>query len=68
MRKQSFNISYFICPCCGNSLPLARKKSCKRNKGHIKDLFCVYCNKIVKTVEVRQGDCYVRNNGKVIYG
>ena len=68
MRKRSYNISYFICPECGETLPLPRPRSCKRNKGHIKDLFCVYCNKVVKTMEVRNGDYFIRDNGKVIYG
>lgn len=67
MRKRNYNISYFICPDCGKSLPLPRLKSCKRNKGHIKDLFCVYCNKMVKTTEVRSGDFYVKNDGNIIY-
>jgi hypothetical protein len=66
-RKTNYNISYFICPCCGNNLPLPRPKNRRRTKGHIKHLYCVFCDKVVKTTEVRNGDCYV-SNGKVIYG
>lgn len=68
MKRQKHNISYFVCPECGNVLPLPRKKSRRREKGHIKDLFCVYCNKVVKTTEVRQGDAYMRLDGSIIYG
>lgn len=67
MKRQEYTISYFICPECGNSLPLPRKKSKKRDKGHIKTLFCVYCGKVTETIEVRKGDAYVRNNGNIIY-
>ena len=67
MKRRSYNISYFICPECGKYLPLPRPKSCKRNKGHVKDLYCVYCNKVVKTTEVRSGDCYECFDGKIIY-
>jgi hypothetical protein len=67
MKRQKYTISYFVCPECNNVLPLPRKRSSKIDKGHIKDLFCVYCNKVVKTTEVRQGDAYVRLDGSVIY-
>ena len=68
MKRQKHNISYFVCPECGNMLPLPRKKARRREKGHIKDLFCVFCNKVVKTTEVRQGDAYVKLDGSIIYG
>lgn len=67
MKRQKYVISYFICPDCGNTLPLPRKKSKKRDKGHIKDLFCVFCGDVVKTTEVRSGDAYVKDDGNVIY-
>lgn len=67
MRKRKFDISYFICPECGNSFPLPRSKNVKRNRGHVKDLYCFYCNKVVKTTEIRSGDYYVRNNGVTSY-
>lgn len=67
LRVKKFDISYFVCPECGKMLPLPRPRSCKRNKGHNKDLFCVYCGKVVKTTEIRKGDVYVKDNGEVIY-
>lgn len=67
MKRQKFTISYFVCPECGNIFPLPRKKSKKRNKGHIKDLYCVCCGEVVKTTEVREGDAYKRDDGSIIY-
>lgn len=67
MRVKKFDISYFVCPECGKTLPLPRPKSCKRNKGHVKDLFCVYCGKVVKTTEIRSGDYFIGKCGNVMY-
>ena len=67
MRNRNYNISYFICPECGNSIPLPRMKNNKRKKGHIKDLYCPYCNQVVKTTEIRSGDVYVKSNGTIVY-
>ena len=67
MKRQKFTISYFVCPECGNVLPLPRPLSRKRNKGHNKWLDCAFCKKKVNTTEVRKGDAYVRDNGNVIY-
>ena len=67
MKKRNYSISYFICPECGNYLPLPRPKNLKRNKGHIKNIYCVYCNKTVKSTEIRSGDFYVEQDGTVIY-
>lgn len=67
LRVNNYSISYFICPECKRTFPIPRPKSIKRNKGHIKDLYCVYCNKTVKTIEIRNGDYYVNCNGKIIY-
>lgn len=67
MRKRKYNISYFICPECDNLFPLPRHKGSQRNKGHVKDLYCAYCNKVVKTTEIRIGDHYINNKGNIIY-
>ena len=56
MRRRSYEISYFKCPECSNSIPLPRMKNARRSKGHIKDLFCPYCNDVVKTKEIRPID------------
>lgn len=67
MKRQKFTISYFICPDCGNLMPLPRPQSRKRNKGHNKWLNCPFCNKKVNTTEVRSGDVYECDDGRIIY-
>lgn len=67
MKRKKYTISYFICPECGNSTPLPRPLSRKRNKGHKKWLHCAFCKKDVNTTEVREGDVYMRNDGNIIY-
>ena len=67
MRKQRFmDLSLFICPECGKSIPLMRNHGNHRKKGHIKDLYCPYCNKDQKFKEIRRGDGYIVN-GNMIY-
>lgn len=60
-------ISNFICPCCGGSFPLPRMKGQTRNKGHVKDLWCPNCKKIVKTTEIRDRDVYRNMAGEILY-
>lgn len=67
MRKRQYKTSEFICMECENVIPLPRLQSCQREKGHIKDLYCPCCRKIVKTLEIRCGDVYIKNNGNVVY-
>ena len=54
--RRNYTISYFVCPECGNTFPLPRNKDAQRKKKHIKDLYCVFCNKVVKTIENRECD------------
>ena len=56
MKAKHFTISYFICPECGKSFPLPRSKSMRRSKGHIKTLYCVFCNKETDAIELRDCD------------
>lgn len=65
MTEKKFDISNFICPKCGGTFPLPRAKSMRRNKGHIKDLWCPFCKEIVKTKEVRNIDMYRSMSGKI---
>ncbi len=67
MCARNYSISYFICSECGNIFPLPRRENKKRNKGHIKDLYCIHCNKVVKTTEIRNRDCYIGDNGNIVY-
>lgn len=66
-KKINYSISNFICPDCGSSIPLPRQKNRKRNKEHVKDLWCPYCKKVVKTTEMREGDMFITLDHKIIY-
>ncbi|WP_346961355.1 hypothetical protein [Clostridium sp.] len=56
MKGSKFNISYFECPDCKNLFPLPRLQSSRREKNHIKNLYCPFCYEIKKTREIREGD------------
>ena len=47
----SYVISYFRCPKCNFQMSIPRKKDRQRAAGHIKDLYCPNCDKIVKMQE-----------------
>ena len=49
----NYTINDFVCPECGQTIPLPRRKGKVREKGHIKDLWCPFCQKIQKTREYR---------------
>ena len=65
-NRRNFSISYFICPECNNSFPLPRRKNKERERGHIKDLYCPFCNKVQKTMEIRNTDFYKNGFGEFI--
>ena len=45
--------SKFFCTQCGNEgIPIIRKKSHLRKKGHLKKLYCIYCKKEINHIEV----------------
>lgn len=67
MTGNKYEISNFICPECGNSFPLPRAKSMRRERGHIKDLWCPFCKKKVKTIEIRSRDVFKTMSGQIIY-
>ena len=55
-NNRSYTISKLICPECGNKFPIPRLKSQSRERGHIKDVYCPYCNKTQKMLEIRDDD------------
>ena len=67
IQKNSYSISNFICQECGNSFPLPRQNNRKRNKKHIKDLWCPHCKKVVKTIELREDDFFITMDQRKIY-
>lgn len=61
-----YSISNFECPGCGNLIPLPRRNTKKRENGHIKDLFCPYCNKVQKTKEYKSNQPIRNMAGEII--
>lgn len=53
MSKQKYTISQCVCPDCNNIFPIPRRKNRRREKQHIKDLWCPYCKEVKKMVEYR---------------
>lgn len=62
-RGQSFTISTFICPECGQRFPLPRPSRSQRERGHIKDLWCPKCKEIQKFIEIRESDFVINQEG-----
>lgn len=50
-RARSTEIHEFICPDCGRRFPIPRKKSNRREKGHVKDIYCPFCREVKKFEE-----------------
>lgn len=47
-------ISDFYCTVCGHKgIPIIRKVGKEKEPGHLKKLYCLYCNKETNMVEVR---------------
>lgn len=66
MRKRTFTISHFLCPECHNVIPLPRKANRSRENGHIKDIYCPYCNKVQHTLEYKDNQAIRNMNGEEI--
>lgn len=66
MRVNHYEISYFVCPECGNKFPIPRPKSMRREKNHIKDLWCPFCRKVVKSKEIKPTDRFVTMSGEIL--
>lgn len=53
------NLSDFYCTCCGRKgIPILRKTGQEREPGHLKKLYCLYCQEEKNMVEIRQGGKY----------
>lgn len=56
MRKRSdFYTSELECPVCHRKFPIQRKAAEKRERGHIKDIWCPFCKKKRKFIENWEG-------------
>lgn len=56
MRKMATSISDLICCECGNIMSISRKNGSRREKYHIKDMYCINCDKTTKFIEVLNYD------------
>lgn len=55
MRRNNIIPSDFYCTQCGTkNLPVWRKKGKEREAGHLKKLYCSYCDKEQNCVEIKQ--------------
>lgn len=59
--NKNMEVHYFICSECHNAFPLPRFKYTKRKKKHVKDLYCPFCNKVVKTEEINDNEIVFDN-------
>ena len=52
--QQKITESRFFCVECGNEgIPVLRKKGFQRKEGHLKKLFCVFCNEETNHEEMK---------------
>jgi predicted RNA-binding Zn-ribbon protein involved in translation (DUF1610 family) len=68
LKKGKTTASSFICLECGKmGIPIHRKRS--REKGHVKDLYCVHCGKVTHQMELRNNtsDMYEYNEDPELY-
>lgn len=51
---RSFESHDFYCTNCGNKgIPCQRRRGHQHSRGHLKKLFCIYCNKEVNHYECK---------------
>ena len=55
-NRRNFTISEVYCSDCGSMTTVPRKKNKQREKGHVKDLWCIRCKTTTKHVEKRAMD------------
>ena len=53
------NLSDFYCTCCGHKgIPIIRRTGKAKEPGHLKKLFCLYCNDEKNMVEIKNKGPY----------
>lgn len=66
IRLQS--LSNFYCTCCGNKgIPIFRVSGQEREPGHLKKLYCLFCQQEVNMVEVKPTGKYSLENFLIEY-
>lgn len=58
MFRKSTAISDLICSECGTVSSIPRYKNDRRERYHIKDVYCPKCNKTTKFIEIGDIDLY----------
>lgn len=67
-KNKTVLTSDFYCTCCGKKgIPIARKIGQQRKPGHLKRLFCLYCQKETNHAEIRPYGSYRYENFKEEY-
>lgn len=61
MDRKCTDFSDLICSECGNVMTIPRWKNDRRERFHIKDLYCINCNKITKFIEIGDLDFYKKH-------
>lgn len=56
--KKMITSEFCCCRCGAKGMPIARKQSKQREKGHLKKLWCIHCKDEVNHVEIRPFDDY----------
>ena len=52
-------VNNFYCTKCGNKgIPISRKAGKEKEPGHLKKLFCIYCNEEWNMVEIKPNDIH----------
>ena len=60
--------SFFMCTKCGNrGIPVIRYKGKEKEPGHLKKLYCIYCNEEVNHVEIKSNGKYTLNDFLIEY-
>lgn len=63
MGKQRVSFSDFYClKCKRKGIPLTRKMSKQREKGHLKKLWCCYCQEETNHCEIKSNGSYTYEN------
>lgn len=58
-RKKENTVNDFYCTKCGKrGIPLVRKAGKQKEQGHLKNLFCIYCQEETNHVELRPFGSY----------
>ena len=57
MRKKT-NMTELLCSCCGEIFPIHRKTNKEHKMNHIKDMYCPFCMKTTKFIEIIDRDLY----------